>query len=65
MKKLLLSLLLCATVSAFSQEKGTAKDSIPYSKWLFIPSAGIGFAEMVSNDFQTFGIFEHGHLQIH
>jgi len=66
MKKLLLSLLLlCATVSAFSQEKGTAKDSIPYVKWSFIPSAGIGFAEMVSNDFQTFGIFEHGHLQIH
>ena len=31
MKKLLLSLLLGTTISAFSQEKETAKDSIPYA----------------------------------
>lgn len=34
MKKLLLSLLLGTTISAFSQEKETAKDSIPYAKWV-------------------------------
>ena len=55
MKKLLLSLLLGATVSAFSQEKGTAKDSIPYAKWSCEFDAGLGLAEMVSNDFQMGG----------
>ena len=55
MKKLLLSLLLCATVSAFSQEKGTAKDSIPYAKWSCEFDAGLGLAEMVSSDFQMRG----------
>ena len=55
MKKLLLSLLLCATVSAFSQEKGSAKDSIPYNKWAFQMDAGLGLAEMVSSDFQMRG----------
>ena len=55
MKKLLLSLLLWATVSAFSQEKGSAKDSIPYNKWAFQMDAGLGLAEMVSSDFQMRG----------
>ena len=55
MKKLLLSLLLCATVSAFSQEKETVKDSIPYNKWAFQMDAGLGLAEMVSSDFQMRG----------
>ena len=55
MKKLLLSLLLCATVSAFSQEKETVKDSIPYNKWAFQMDAGLGLAEMVSSNFQMRG----------
>ncbi|WP_315044181.1 hypothetical protein [Capnocytophaga sputigena] len=55
MKKLLLSLLLCATVSAFSQEKETAKDSIPYAKWSCEFDAGLGLAEMISSDFQMRG----------
>ena len=55
MKKLLLSLLLCTTVSAFSQEKETVKDSIPYNKWAFQMDAGLGLAEMVSSDFQMRG----------
>ena len=55
MKKLLLSLLLGATISAFSQEKETTKDSIPYRKWAFQADAGLGLAEMVSSDFQMRG----------
>ena len=55
MKKLLLSLLLGATISAFSQEKETAKDSIPYAKWSCEFDAGLGLAEMVSSDFQMRG----------
>ena len=55
MKKLLLSLLLCATISAFSQEKETAKDSIPYTKWSCEFDAGLGLAEMISSDFQMRG----------
>ena len=55
MKKLLLSLLLGTTISAFSQEKETAKDSIPYAKWSCEFDAGLGLAEMVSSDFQMRG----------
>ena len=65
MKKLLLSLLLlCATVSAFSQEKGTAKDSIPYNKWAFQMDAGLGLAEMVSSDFQMRGDLLRGQIRV-
>ena len=64
MKKLLLSLLLCATVSAFSQEKGTAKDSIPYNKWAFQVDAGLGLAEMVSSDFQMRGDLLRGQIRV-
>ena len=55
MKKLLLSLLLGTTISAFSQEKETVKDSIPYAKWSCEFDAGLGLAEMVSSDFQMRG----------
>ena len=65
MKKLLLSLLLlCATVSAFSQEKGSAKDSIPYNKWAFQMDAGLGLAEMVSSDFQMRGDLLRGQIRV-
>ena len=64
MKKLLLSLLLCATVSAFSQEKGTAKDSIPYAKWSCEFDAGLGLAEMVSSDFQMRGDLLRGQMRV-
>ena len=64
MKKLLLSLLLCATVSAFSQEKETVKDSIPYNKWAFQMDAGLGLAEMVSSDFQMRGDLLRGQMRV-
>ena len=64
MKKLLLSLLLCATVSAFSQEKGTVKDSIPYAKWSCEFDAGLGLAEMVSSDFQMRGDLLRGQMRV-
>ena len=64
MKKLLLSLLLCTTVSAFSQEKETVKDSIPYNKWAFQMDAGLGLAEMVSSDFQMRGDLLRGQMRV-